>query len=241
MRLLAGRLLAWRRSHSSQRNPLFLKTRLKLSFPKPHFLRQLVYSAHTSPRGGNARNCLWHFEASGGWCNRVRAVVLMHGCSGITGAETYWGTSLPQLGVATLVVNSFVARSITNVCMGPDTISIASVLTDVYRARDLLAAHPRIDPGRIALMGFSSVAARLSGQATYVFSNATIVELRALQRISRFIPTTAISSLPMKIALVTRRSESSMALQTTRRSSVLQGVRRQAARRGQRREPARIC
>ena len=87
--------------------------------------------------------------------DRVPAVVLTHGCSGITGAETYWASSLPQLGVATFVVNSFVGRSIPRVCSGPHTISIASVLTDVYRARDLLAAHPRIDPGSIALMGFS--------------------------------------------------------------------------------------
>jgi len=87
--------------------------------------------------------------------DRVPAVVLTHGCSGITGAETYWASSLSQLGVATFVVNSFVGRSIPRVCAGPHTISMASVLTDVYRARDLLAAHPRIDPGRIAVMGFS--------------------------------------------------------------------------------------
>ena len=87
--------------------------------------------------------------------DRVPAVVLTHGCSGITGAETYWASSLPQLGIATFVVNSFVGRSISRVCSGPHTISIASVFTDVYRARDLLAAHPRIDPGSIALMGFS--------------------------------------------------------------------------------------
>lgn len=86
--------------------------------------------------------------------DRVPAVVLTHGCSGITGAETYWGSSLVQLGVATFVVNSFVGRSIPRVCTGPHTISMASVLTDVYRARDILASHPRIDAGRMA-MGFS--------------------------------------------------------------------------------------
>ncbi len=67
-----------------------------------------------------------------------------------TGAE-----SLVQLGIATFVVNSFAGRGIPRVCSGPHTISAASVLTDVYRARDLLAAHPRIDLTRIALMGFS--------------------------------------------------------------------------------------
>jgi dienelactone hydrolase len=83
------------------------------------------------------------------------AVVITHGCSGITGAETRWAESLVQLGIATFVVNSFAGRGIPRVCSGPHTISAASVLTDVYRARDLLAAHPRIDPMRIALMGFS--------------------------------------------------------------------------------------
>lgn len=86
---------------------------------------------------------------------RVPAVVVTHGCSGLTGAETYWGSSLVQLGVATFVVNSFAGRGIPRACTGPHTISMASVLTDVYRARDLLAAHPRIDLKRIAVMGFS--------------------------------------------------------------------------------------
>jgi dienelactone hydrolase len=86
---------------------------------------------------------------------RVPAVVITHGCSGITGAETYWAESLVKLGVATFVVNSFAGRGIPRACSGPHTISPASVLTDVYRARDFLAAHPRIDLMRIALMGFN--------------------------------------------------------------------------------------
>jgi dienelactone hydrolase len=86
---------------------------------------------------------------------RVPAVVVTHGCSGITGAEAGWAGSLPQLGIATFVVNSFAGRGISRVCSGQHTISTASLLTDVYRARELLAAHPRIDSTRIAVMGFS--------------------------------------------------------------------------------------
>src|SRR5215203_2066639 len=75
--------------------------------------------------------------------------------SGLTGAETYWARNLRELGIATFAVNSFSGRNMTRACSGRDTISMASLLTDVYRARDLLARHPRIEPSQIALMGFS--------------------------------------------------------------------------------------
>src|SRR5215203_4979727 len=75
--------------------------------------------------------------------------------SGLTGAETYWARNLRELGIATFAVNSFSGRNMTRSCSGRDTISMASLLTNVYRAYDLLAVHPRIDPSQIALMGFS--------------------------------------------------------------------------------------
>lgn len=86
---------------------------------------------------------------------RVPAVILTHGCGGITGADTNWARSLREFGVATFLVNSFTARDISQICSGSPSISLASVLTDVYRALDLVAAVPRIDASRIALMGFS--------------------------------------------------------------------------------------
>ena len=89
-----------------------------------------------------------------GGTERVPAVIITHGCSGITGAETSWGRNLKELGAATFIVNSFAGRGISRVCTA-QAISMASVLTDVYRARDLLAAHPRIDVSRIVVMGFS--------------------------------------------------------------------------------------
>jgi dienelactone hydrolase len=86
---------------------------------------------------------------------RVPAVILAHGCGGITGAETYWARNLRESGVATFLVNSFTGRDIAQICSGPPSISLASVLTDAYRALVLVAANPRIDASRIALMGFS--------------------------------------------------------------------------------------
>jgi dienelactone hydrolase len=86
---------------------------------------------------------------------RVPAVVMTHGCSGLTGAETWWGRHLRQLGIATFIINSFVGRDISRVCSDPHTISMASLLTDVYRAQEMLTDHPRIDSSRIAVLGFS--------------------------------------------------------------------------------------
>jgi dienelactone hydrolase len=86
---------------------------------------------------------------------RVPAVILTHGCGGLTGAETNWARSLREFGIATFLVNSFTPRDISQICSGQPSISLASVLTDVYRALDWVAAHPRIDASRIALMGFS--------------------------------------------------------------------------------------
>ena len=85
----------------------------------------------------------------------VPAVILVHACGGITGSETYWARSLREFGIATLLVNSFTGRDIAQICTGQPSISPASVLTDVYRALDLLASYPRIDASRVALMGFS--------------------------------------------------------------------------------------
>lgn len=83
------------------------------------------------------------------------AVVLAHGCSGIAASHFAWAKHLNDLGIATLIVQSFAGRNITELCSGRGNLNIASVLVDAYRALDLLAAHPRIDPERIAILGFS--------------------------------------------------------------------------------------
>jgi dienelactone hydrolase len=99
------------------------------------------------------------------------AVVLMHGCQGISGAEVGWATTLNRLGIATLVVDSFRGRGIAETCTGKEFLHAASALVDAYRALDLLAANPRIDPSRIAIMGFS-----LGGQHALWASQARFQE-----------------------------------------------------------------
>ena len=86
---------------------------------------------------------------------RVPAVILTHGCGGITGAETHWATKLNEFGIATFLVDSFGGRNIPEICTGRYSVNIASVLSDMYRALSLLATHTRIDSSHIAAMGLS--------------------------------------------------------------------------------------
>jgi dienelactone hydrolase len=85
---------------------------------------------------------------------RVPVVVLSHGGGGVTSTEEHWSAELRSLGVAVFVVDSFTGRGIKQ--FPPETeLSRAGQVYDVYQALALLATHPRIDAGRIALMGAS--------------------------------------------------------------------------------------
>jgi dienelactone hydrolase len=87
--------------------------------------------------------------------DRLPAIVLLHGSSGISGYVSDWEQELNALGVATFVVDSFTARGIVNTNFDQEQLGRLAMIVDAYRALDLLSRHPRIDPTRIALMGFS--------------------------------------------------------------------------------------
>jgi dienelactone hydrolase len=82
------------------------------------------------------------------------AVILMHGCSGPGRPDATWPVALNAWGYATLRLDSFGARSIKEVCT-TRRVSPEDRLPDAFAALAVLATHPRIDRGRIALMGFS--------------------------------------------------------------------------------------
>ncbi len=84
----------------------------------------------------------------------VPAVVLMHGCSGIGASVRGWERELRGWGYATFVVDSFRGRGLREVCVG-GWLASEDRTGDAYAALVVLAAHPRIDATRIALMGFS--------------------------------------------------------------------------------------
>jgi dienelactone hydrolase len=83
------------------------------------------------------------------------AVVLAHGCNGNRFVEPAWGSFLREAGYATVNVDSFRGRGISEVCTQAGRLSPLQRVPDAYGALRLLAAHPKIDPRRVALMGFS--------------------------------------------------------------------------------------
>lgn len=86
---------------------------------------------------------------------RLPAVVLLHGSGGVSPNLQAWVAELNGMGIATFVVDSFAGRGITGTPTDQDRLSRMVMVVDAYRALDLLAAHPRIDPARVAVMGFS--------------------------------------------------------------------------------------
>jgi dienelactone hydrolase len=87
--------------------------------------------------------------------DRLPAVVLLHGSGGVSGYVMDWEQYLNAMGVATFVLDGFTGRGIVNTNTDQSQLGRLAMIEDVYRALDVLARHPRIDPSRIALMGFS--------------------------------------------------------------------------------------
>lgn len=83
------------------------------------------------------------------------AVVLMHGCGGLGNAEAGWAGTLHGFGYATFVLDSFAGRGLKEVCTNARTLLGTQRIPDAYGALRILATHPKVDPSRIALMGFS--------------------------------------------------------------------------------------
>jgi dienelactone hydrolase len=86
---------------------------------------------------------------------RLPLVVLIHGASGMGANIDMWSRDLNEMGISTLALDGFTGRGLTNV--NPDQASLGrlNMILDAYRMLDILSKHPRVDPSRVVLMGFS--------------------------------------------------------------------------------------
>jgi dienelactone hydrolase len=86
----------------------------------------------------------------------VPAMVIAHGSGGILpGREDAWAKRLNGLGIAAFVVDSFTPRGLVSTARDQSRLSTMANLADALAALSLLTTHPRIDPARIGVMGFS--------------------------------------------------------------------------------------
>ena len=83
------------------------------------------------------------------------AVVLSHTCAGVQPHVLRWAEWLKGEGFVALVVDSFSPRGESNICGGRGTISVDDVALDAVGALAYLRTLPFVDPGRIAMMGWS--------------------------------------------------------------------------------------
>jgi len=86
---------------------------------------------------------------------RLPAVVLLHGSGGVGGNVVDWENDLNQMGIATFVLDAFTGRGITSTSANQAVLGRLAMTYDAYRALEILEKHPRIDPRRVGLMGFS--------------------------------------------------------------------------------------
>ncbi|MFQ5899761.1 MAG: dienelactone hydrolase family protein [Candidatus Methylomirabilia bacterium] len=83
------------------------------------------------------------------------AVVLVHGSGGVGTVVERWAEEINGIGVAAFILDSFTGRGILQTADDQSRLGSGSMMVDAFRALRLLSTHPRIDPARIAVMGFS--------------------------------------------------------------------------------------
>ena len=85
---------------------------------------------------------------------QVPAVVVCHGSDGVDGRGGFHIAALNAAGIATLEVDMWAARTTVRGAAGRPS-SVPQTLPDAFAALACLARQPEIDPGRIAIAGFS--------------------------------------------------------------------------------------
>ncbi|MDY8111146.1 dienelactone hydrolase family protein [Fulvimarina sp. 2208YS6-2-32] len=87
---------------------------------------------------------------------RLPVVILLHGSAGPGGAQMpTWAKLLNENGIAAFALDSYTGRGLEEVFSDQGRLGILSPIYDLYRAVEILADHPAIDPDRIAVIGFS--------------------------------------------------------------------------------------
>lgn len=103
------------------------------------------------------------------------AMVVLHGSGGEwSGRGARHAAFLSEHGIASMVVDTFRGRGVDRSTRYLDRLSAANIpdqIADAYAALDFLAGHPRIDPERIGVMGYS-----MGGASTLLAAAQSVAE-----------------------------------------------------------------
>lgn len=83
------------------------------------------------------------------------AVIVLHGCNGVSQNTFVWARRLASWGYAALIVNSFNPRGLQQVCDGSRALPGPERAHDAFAAAAYLRSRPDIDASRIGILGYS--------------------------------------------------------------------------------------
>jgi dienelactone hydrolase len=83
------------------------------------------------------------------------AIVVLHGCNGVSQNTRVWARRLASWGYAALIVDSFTLRGLAQVCDGSRALPGPERAKDVFAAATYLRSRPDIDGKRIGVLGYS--------------------------------------------------------------------------------------
>jgi dienelactone hydrolase len=86
---------------------------------------------------------------------RLPVVIFQHGSGGIASNIDLWEREFNAMGVSTFALDGFTGRGLMQVNTDQALLGRLNFILDIYRSLDVLTKHPRVDPQRIVLMGFS--------------------------------------------------------------------------------------
>ncbi len=109
----------------------------------------------TGDKNGKAVTIAGELRIPQGVDGRLPAVILLHGSGGVNGGHELWAKHFNEMGIASFLIDSFSGARDREHVHQPGAARPAQHDPRRLSRLDMLAGHSRIDPARIAVMGFS--------------------------------------------------------------------------------------
>jgi dienelactone hydrolase len=91
-----------------------------------------------------------------GVSGKMPAMVIHHGSGGVSNTREYaYAREFTRMGVASIVPDSFTPRGVKSTVEDQSTVSTNDMIADAFNVLKLATVHPRLDPARIGITGFS--------------------------------------------------------------------------------------